>query len=155
MKKILIALLILIIAAAAVYYAFPEQVAKFFISAGRSKANLTNKEIKIDDHSIVYLEGGTGPTILLLHGYSADKDNWMRFAAHLTKSYHVVIPDLPGHGESSKLFNEKYDMISQITRLHKFTQAIKINKFHVAGNSMGGFFAGGYTVRYPDEVPNT
>ena len=152
MKKILIALLILIVAVVTVYYAFPEQVAKFFISSERSKADLTKKEIKIDDHNIVYLEGGTGPTILLLHGYSANKDNWTRFAAHLTKNYHVVIPDLPGHGESSKLFNEKYDMINQITHLHKFTQAIKINKFHVAGNSMGGFFAGSYAVRYPDEV---
>ena len=152
MKKIFIALLILIVAVVTVYYAFPEQVAEFFISYERSKANLTKKEIKIADHNIVYLEGGTGPTILLLHGYAANKDNWTRFAAHLTKNYHVVIPDLPGHGESSKLFNGKYDMSSQIARLHKFARAIKINKFHIAGNSMGGFFAGTYSVRYPDEV---
>jgi pimeloyl-ACP methyl ester carboxylesterase len=140
------------VAFAAVYYLFPESVANYFINAERSKAHLSEKEIKIDDHNIVYLEGGTGPTILLLHGYSANKDNWTRFAANLTKDYHVVIPDLPGHGESSKLINEKYDMISQINRLHKFTEALKINKFHIAGNSMGGFFAGSYAVRYPDEV---
>jgi pimeloyl-ACP methyl ester carboxylesterase len=39
------------------------------------------KEIKIDDHKVVYLEGGEGPVILLLHGYSAEKDNWTLFAS--------------------------------------------------------------------------
>jgi abhydrolase domain-containing protein 6 len=152
MKKLLYTIIALIVLIVIGYYAFPEQIAKFFISAERSKANLIKKEIKIDDFNIVYLEGGTGPAILLLHGYAANKDNWPRFAAYLTKDYHVVIPDLPGHGESSKLFNEKYDMISQIDRLHKFAKAIKINKFHIAGNSMGGLFAGSYAVHYPDEI---
>jgi pimeloyl-ACP methyl ester carboxylesterase len=39
-----------------------------------------------------------------------------------------------------------------MSRLHKFAQAIELKKFHVAGNSMGGLFAGTYAVRYPDEI---
>jgi pimeloyl-ACP methyl ester carboxylesterase len=152
MKKIFIAILIIIVAVIGAYYAFPEKVADYFINAERSKANLTRKEIKIDDYNIVYLEGGTGPTILLLHGYSANKDNWPRFAAYLTKDYHVVIPDLPGHGESSQPIGARYDAVSQVERLHKFAQAIKISKFHIAGNSMGGWFSGAYAVRYPGEI---
>lgn len=70
MKKILIAVLIIIVAAVVgAYYVFPGKVAGYFISSARSKAGLTKKEIKIDDHNIVYLEGGKGPTVLLLHGY--------------------------------------------------------------------------------------
>ena len=152
MKKILIALLIVIVAAVAGYYAFPEKIAGYMIDMARSKAGLTKKEIKIDDHRIFYLEGGKGPTILLLHGYTANKDNWLRFAAYLTKDYHVVIPDIPGYGESSKIEEDSYDLSSQVSRLHKFAQAIDLKKFHVAGNSMGGFFAGTYAVRYPDEI---
>jgi abhydrolase domain-containing protein 6 len=152
MKKVFIAILIVIIAIIGGYYAFPEKVADYFIDAERSKANLVRKEVKIDDHNIVYLEGGTGPTILLLHGYSANKDNWPRFAAYLTKDYHVVIPDIPGHGESSQLMSARYDVASQIERLHKFAQAIKINNFHIVGNSMGGWFSGAYAVRYPGEI---
>jgi abhydrolase domain-containing protein 6 len=97
MRKILIAILVVIVAVVASYYAFPEKVAGYIINAARSKAGLTKKEIKIDDHTIVYLEGGKGPTILLLHGYTANKDNWTSFAAYLTKDYHVVIPDIPGY----------------------------------------------------------
>ncbi len=152
MKRILVAILVVIVAAVAFYYAFPEQVAGYFISAARSKAGLTKNEIKIDDHTIVYLEGGKGPAILLLHGYTANKDNWTRFAGYLTKDYHVVIPDIPGYGESSKLMDSSYDLSHQISRLHKFAEALKLENFHIAGNSMGGFFAGIYAVRYPDEI---
>jgi pimeloyl-ACP methyl ester carboxylesterase len=152
MKKFLIAILVVIVAAVVGYYAFPDKVAGYIIDAARSQAGLTKKEIKIDDHNIVYLEGGKGPTILLLHGYTGDKDNWTRFAVYLTKDYHVVIPDIPGYGESSMIEKDSYDLSSQMSRLHKFAQAIELKKFHVAGNSMGGFFAGTYAVRYPDEI---
>ncbi len=152
MKKILIGVVIVIVAAIAGYYAFPEKIAGYMIDMARSKAGLTKKEIKIDDHNIVYLEGGKGPTILLLHGYTANKDNWLSFAAYLTKDYHVVIPDIPGYGESSKIEKDSYDLANQMSRLHEFAQAIDLKKFHVAGNSMGGFFAGTYAVRYPDEI---
>jgi len=152
MRKILVAILVVIAAAVAGYYAFPEKVAGYMINAARSKAGLTKNEIKIDDHTIVYLEGGKGPTILLLHGYTANKDNWTRFAGYLTKDYHVVIPDIPGYGESSKSMDSSYDLSHQISRLHKFAEVLKLKNFHIAGNSMGGFFAGIYAVRYPDEI---
>ena len=152
MKKVLIALLVVIVAVVIGYYAFPEKVAGYMIGAARSKAGLIKKEIKIDDHKIVYLEGGKGPTILLLHGYTGDKDNWTMFAPYLTKDYHVVIPDIPGYGESSMIEAASYDLSSQMSRLHKFAQALELKKFHIAGNSMGGFFAGTYAVRYPDEI---
>jgi abhydrolase domain-containing protein 6 len=152
MRKILIAILVVIVAVVAGYYAFPEKVAGYLINAARSKAGLTKKEIKISDHNVVYLEGGKGPTILLLHGYTANKDNWTRFADYLTKDYHLVIPDIPGYGESSKLMDSSYDLSHQISRLHEFTKALKLKNFHIAGNSMGGFFAGIYAVRYPDEI---
>ena len=152
MKKFLIAILVVIVAAVAGYYTFPEKVAGYMIDAARSKAGLTKKEIKIDDHNVVYLEGGKGPTILLLHGYTGSKDNWTRFAVYLTKDYHVVIPDIPGYGESSMIEKDSYDLSNQMSRLHKFAQAVELKKFHVAGNSMGGFFAGIYAVRYPDEI---
>jgi pimeloyl-ACP methyl ester carboxylesterase len=152
MRKILVAILIVIVAVVAGYYSFPQTVAGYIINAARSKAGLTKKEIKIDDHTIVYLEGGKGPTILLLHGYTANKDNWTSFASYLTKDYHVVIPDIPGYGESSKLMDSSYDLSHQISRLHEFTGALKLKNFHIAGNSMGGFFSGIYAVRYPDEI---
>ncbi len=152
MKKVLIGLLAVVVAMVVGYFAFPEKVAGYMIDAARSQAGLTKKEIKIDDHNIVYLEGGKGQTILLLHGYTGDKDNWIKLAPYLAKDYHVIIPDIPGYGESSMIEKASYDLSNQMSRLHKFAQALELKKFHIAGNSMGGFFAGSYAVRYPDEI---
>ncbi len=151
MRKIIVVLVILLMAMVTCYYAFPEQVTNFLISLQRSSAGLIQKEIKIKDHNIVYLEGGSGPTILLLHGYTADKDNWLPMAFFL-KGYHLIIPDIPGYGDSTKLFSASYDPASQVERLHEFTRAIGIRNFHIAGNSMGGWFAGLFAARYPDEI---
>jgi pimeloyl-ACP methyl ester carboxylesterase len=152
MKKIFVALVVVLVAVVGGYYAFPEKVADSFVRYGRSQAGLVKKDILVDDHRIVYLEGGRGPTVLLLHGYSADKDHWTRFAAGLTKHYHVVIPDIPGYGESSKRMNAKYDLSSQVGRLHQFARVLGLAPLHIAGNSMGGLFAGAYAARYPGEV---
>jgi pimeloyl-ACP methyl ester carboxylesterase len=151
-KKVSIVILVLIVALVVFYYAFPEKVAGLMLNAAASQAGLTKKEIQVDDHNIVYFEGGKGPTILLLHGYTGSKFNWIKFAPYLTKDYHIVIPDLPGYGESSKIEKDSYDLSNQILRLNKFVQAIQLNKFHIAGNSMGGLFAGTYAVRYPEKI---
>lgn len=152
MKKFLVILLVVIVAAVGLYYVFPEKVVGFLVSQARTRAGLTKKEIRIDDHKIVYLEGNPGrETVLLLHGFSANKDNWLLFSQYL-KDYHLVIPDLPGFGESSKVADARYDVTSQVQRLQKFSEAIKIQKFHIAGNSMGGWIAGAYAARYPADV---
>jgi esterase/lipase len=103
-------------------------VAGYIIDLSRSKAGVIKKEIKIDDLNVACLEGGKGATIVLLHGYTGDKDNWTRFATYLTKDYHVVIPDIPGYGEISQLMDKTYDLNSQMSRLHKFAQAINLKK---------------------------
>lgn len=152
MKKIFSVLLILILTATAAYYLLPEKVAGCMLDFARFRAGLVKKDIQIDDHNIVYLEGGKGQAILLLHGYGSEKDTWLFFSSYLTKHYRVIIPDIPGYGESSKLPKASYDLASQLERLRKFTQALQLTRFHIAGSSMGGFFAGSYAARYPDEI---
>jgi len=121
-------------------------------TARRKLAGLQEKSVHIDKFAIAYLEGGTGTSVLLLHGFGADKDNWIRFARYLKGSYHIVAPDLPGFGDSTMLMNEQYDIDSQVKRIHEFTRAIGMTKFHIAGNSMGGLISGVYAATYPDDV---
>ena len=69
-KKIAIGMglgLILIAAAlASIYYLFPGAVTKMAVAAGRQAAGFTEKTVQVDDHRIVYVEGGKGETILLI-----------------------------------------------------------------------------------------
>lgn len=91
-------------------------------------------------------------TVLLIHGFGANKDNWNRLAKHLTPSYHVVAVDLPGFGESTKRQDAIYTIDAQVERLDKIAEALSLKAFHVAGNSMGGNISGRYAVCFPDKV---
>ena len=135
-----------------IYFAFPEKMLTFFSNQERGSAGLTAKTIQIGDHAIAYLEGGEGENILLLHGYSADKDNWTRFSKYLTPEYCVVALDLPGFGQSSKIESETYGISDQAKRVDDFATAVGLEQFHLAGNSMGGAISGRYAAAYPEKV---
>jgi pimeloyl-ACP methyl ester carboxylesterase len=136
---------------AAFYFLFPETVFKLAIDAQRRSADLVKKEVQIDDHRIVYLEGGKGETVILLHGFGGYKDQWTAFAKYL-KGYHLVIPDIPGFGESSQVPTDNYCVESQVGRIGRFVEVLKLDKFHMAGNSLGGAFAATYAAKHPEKV---
>lgn len=135
-----------------IYFLFPETLFKLAVKSERNSAGLIKKEIQVDDHKIAYLEGGKGQTVLLLHGFGANKDNWARFAKYMTGDYHLVIPDIPGFGESSQIQKANYDVANQLKRIDRFTEVMKLERFHLAGNSMGGMFAAIYGAKYPRKV---
>ena len=121
------------------------------LSEERTWAGLSTKHIQAGDVDWVYSEGGNpnNPTILLIHGLGGSRDNWNRVVHHLTPYYHVVIPDLPGSGDS-KITND-YDLqpATMVESLRRFTEALKIEKnLNVAGHSMGGAIVGLYTSLY-------
>jgi pimeloyl-ACP methyl ester carboxylesterase len=151
-KKLVFGFIVIALLPAAAYFLFPEILLDLARNVERRSSDLVKREARVDDHRIVYLEGGKGETILLLHGYGSDKDNWTRFAKYLTSDYHVVIPDLAGFGESSKLSKDNYDIENQVTRIDRFTEVLKLGEFHVVGHSMGGMIAAVYGVKYPQKV---
>jgi len=115
-------------------------------------ANLTIKSVDIQGVKIVYAEGGTGDTIILIHGLVGTKNFWLKFAKYLTPNYRVIIPDLPGYGESSKSLDININIIPQMEKLNLFVKELKLTKFHLAGLSMGGAIAGNYAADYPEMV---
>ena len=158
MKKFLVHGLTIVVTVvvllAAFYFLFPEAVFKLTIDAQRRSADLVKKEIQVDDHRIVYLEGGTGETgetVILLHGFGGSKDVWTAFAKYL-KGYHLVIPDVPGFGESSQVSTDSYGVGIQVGRIDRFVEVLKLDKFHMAGNSMGGAITATYGAKHPEKV---
>ncbi len=150
LKKILYALGILILLNVILYFAAPGFTYNTMVSLERWRAGLEKKSILIDDHTITYLERGTGEAILLIHGFNGDKDNWTRFARYLPDNYRLIIPDDAGFGESTFKKNGDYTIKKQAERIKKLADALNIKKFHIAGNSMGGAIAGAVALQYPD-----
>jgi pimeloyl-ACP methyl ester carboxylesterase len=155
MKKVigygLIGIVAVVVVLAGIYFLFPETVFRLALDAQRSSADLVKKEIQVDGQTIVYLEGGKGETLLLLHGFASNKDAWTAFAKYL-KGYHLVIPDIAGFGESSQVPTQNYDFDSQVGRIERFVEVLKLDKFHMAGNSLGGAYAATYGAAHPEKV---
>lgn len=128
----------------------------FFLSPllqlNQKLSGLTKKSVLVDDHRIVYLEGGSGDTVVLLHGIFSEKDHWVEFAHSLTGKYRLIIPDIPAFGESTRLPGASYDYADQVLRLKALFDALKLETFHIAGNSMGGTLAALYSIVQRDRV---
>lgn len=131
---------------------FPVQATRVALAVARRLTGLVRRQIVIDDLNVVYLEGGRGETMLLLHGAGADKENFLHVARRLRRRYRVLIPDLPGFGESDKPDDISYRASDQSRRLVAFANALGAERFHLGGNSMGGLIAGVLASEYPDKV---
>lgn len=105
-----------------------------------------------DGTRIAYLDGGQGEPLVLVHGFGADKDNFTRVARWLTPHYRVIIPDLPGFGESTHRADVDYHYAAQAARVHAFVQALGLHRVDLGGNSMGGAIVLSYAAQHPQEV---
>lgn len=122
-------------------------------SLERARAGLERKEMTLADGTrMVWLEGGTGAPLVLVHGFGADKDNFTRVARFLTPHYRVIAPDLVGFGESAHRSDVDYRYAAQAERLHAFVRSLGLSRIDLGGNSMGGGIAMSYAAQHPDEV---
>ncbi|WP_095143361.1 MULTISPECIES: alpha/beta fold hydrolase [unclassified Pseudomonas] len=111
--------------------------------------------VPIAEMEMVTYQGGPETperTILMLHGYSADKTIWLRFARHFTDDCRVIIPDQAGHGETGFKAGGGYDIPTQAERMIQLIDACGIGKVHVIGNSMGGYVAAWLAAVHPGRV---
>jgi pimeloyl-ACP methyl ester carboxylesterase len=124
-------------------------------NATRYAAGLSRFEITVDGYNYAYLDTGKNddqPTIVMVHGFNADKDNWPRMAFFLKDKYRLIAVDLLGHGESDQARDASYRISAQTARLQKVLSAIGVEQYHLIGNSMGGQISGAFAARYPENV---
>jgi pimeloyl-ACP methyl ester carboxylesterase len=122
------------------------------IAIERFRTGLKLKTTSIEDHIIFYLKGGEGETVLLVHGFTADKYTWIKFANSITDYFQVIAVDLPGHGESTYCKNCNYSIQSQTQYLKKIVDKLGIEKMHLVGTSMGGRISLSFTHMFQERV---
>lgn len=145
-------LAVLVVVLAGSYFFAPQWLMQAAVMRQAMDARVEKHFVQAGDTRWVYYEGGTGPTIVLLHGFASSKEVWLPVAKRLTPHFRVVIPDLPGWGESSRTPGGNYDMDAQAARLDTFVRALGLPRFLLVGHSMGGGIAGVYAAEHPDRL---
>ncbi|MGB9499241.1 MAG: alpha/beta fold hydrolase [Dissulfuribacterales bacterium] len=125
---------------------FERKVFNWGVSFERYRSDLVFKTIRVDGQNIACLERkGEGDTIVLLHGFGADKDTWIRFIRYLPEKFHVIAIDLAGHGDSPLDMNLSYDIRHMTDIFSLAIDSLGLRRFHLAGHSLGGYVAMLYT----------
>ncbi|KRD34773.1 alpha/beta hydrolase [Lysobacter sp. Root916] len=125
----------------------------------RIVAGLSRDSLKLDDHRWVYAyndEAPAGaPVVVMVHGFTGSKENWYPLAQRLRGRYRLLIPDLPGWGESQRRDGGDYGFVAQSARLARFIEQVarpRGNEVVLLGHSMGGGIAALTAARYPRAV---
>lgn len=145
-------LLLLVALAAALYWWTPGLLYDATMAVARRAARLRPAEVRHAGERIAYLAGGAGEPLVLLHGFGANKDHWTLIARQLTPHCRVIAPDVPGFGDSSRVAQASYGLEAQLARLEGFVDALGLTRFHLGGNSMGGYLAAHFAARHPERV---
>ena len=102
--------------------------------------------------SLRYAKRGTGDeTIILIHGFGGDLDNWLFNIDALGEKATVYALDLPGHGQSSKKL-DKPGLAAMTGAVSSFMDTLSIGKAHLVGHSMGGAIALQMAADHPEKV---
>ena len=102
--------------------------------------------------NIHYSDEGSGDVILLLHGVFSSLHTFNKWSEHLCKSYRVIRIDLPGFGLTGPSIDNEYGMDLYIGYIRKFMDNLGIDKFHIGGNSLGGWIAWEFAVAHEERI---
>ncbi len=125
------------------------------ISVEDLKKEYTNEQsqfIEVDEINVHFRDEGEGFPIVLIHGTAASLHTWDAWTDELKKTNRVIRMDLPAFGITGPNKNADYSIEAYTTFLHSFLEKLKLEKFHLAGNSLGGNIAWNYTADYPSKV---
>lgn len=109
------------------------------------------QRVAVDGATISVTTGGSGPAVLLLHGYAETSRMWKPLAAALAPRFTVIAPDLPGIGESS-IPSTGIDMKTSAVRVREAVRKLGFTKLRMVGHDIGLMVAYAYAAMHPTEV---
>lgn len=97
-----------------------------------------------------YVKKGSGPVLVLIHGFPDSGEIWEPLASVLSEYFTLIMPDLPGSGNSE--LKGDTSLAEMAAGLKKILDAEGINKAVIAGHSMGGYTGLAFARLYPEAV---
>lgn len=109
--------------------------------------------IRFKDADIYFEDVGSGPAVVLIHGFLESLWMWKEIGPVLAKRMRIICLDLPGHGKSECLgYVHTMDEMADV--VHALLKSLRIRKASLVGHSMGGYVALAFAEHYPDMIRN-
>lgn len=109
------------------------------------------KKISLDGFDLAYDRRGSGPPLVLIHGFPFDHTIWGDVVPFLENEFDLILPDLRGFGESTTV-DSPYSMTDMAEDVASLLDKLGIEKTSLAGHSMGGYVALAFARKYPERV---
>jgi pimeloyl-ACP methyl ester carboxylesterase len=110
-----------------------------------------DNSVSVGGYRLRYLEAGSGPPIVLLHGLGADSRTWRLAMPVLADQGHVYALDQLGFGQSEKP-EISYRVQTLVDSLGGFLDAMHLDRASIVGNSLGGWVAASFAASHPERV---
>jgi pimeloyl-ACP methyl ester carboxylesterase len=105
----------------------------------------------VHGRSVSYVEAGSGPLLLLIHGMAGTAENWHSVIEPLALGHTVIAPDFPGHGMSEPGGGD-YSLGSLASGLRDLLLTLGHESATLVGHSLGGGVALQFTYQFPEMV---
>ena len=110
---------------------------------------LEPRSITLHGWPLSYLQAGSGPVLLLIHGMGGSLENWRAVIEPLARQHTVVAPDLPGHGASPPGGGD-YSLGAFAAGLRDLLFALGLARATLVGHSLGGGIAMQFAYQFPE-----
>ena len=134
------------------WYVIPMRWMRLLSFLSRAVTGFRSRNTVVDGVKWHYLEGGHGPTLVILHNIAGEADHWLGVAGPLRREFHVLVPDLPGFGQSQKPEGLSFRIEDQSRRLEAFLDHLAIGSVILVGNAQGACIAADFAARNPERV---
>lgn len=114
-------------------------------------SSFQTREVAANGTTLHVRVGGSGPAVVLIHGYGETGDMWAPLAAELAKDHQVIVPDLRGMGLSRRPVGG-YDKKTQGEDMARLLDALQVGKVDVVGHDIGNMVAYAFTAQNRDRV---
>jgi len=104
------------------------------------------KQIEIASKKIFYTLSGNGKPVMLVHGFGETGAVWKKQVAFLKDSFQLIVPDLPGSGQSEMIDDMSMEGMAEILKL--ILDKEEISKVSMVGHSMGGYITLAFAKKY-------
>lgn len=98
--------------------------------------------------SISYRERGSGVPLVFVHGLGGRSESWVTQYEVFSPRYRVIGWDAPGYGQSTPLAKESPSIADYVDALTEFVGALRLDRFHLVGHSVGTVIAAGFHKRH-------